>query len=232
MTDTEPVLPWRVRRARDVAGFLSPAARRAAVEYGVDARSLLGRGAGGRVTVADVHAGAHALPRGDEVVPFNTVRKRAATLLVASKHTSAHTLVVRRADYSAIEDARKSEGLTALPFVARAVVDALHRYPLMNASVDGESLVVHRSVHLGIAVDLKYEGLVVPDVRDADVLRLHALATSIRDVAALARAKRLMPDDFAGGTFTITNPGASGTWISFPIINQPQVAILSTDGVS
>ena len=217
---------------RQVAGFLSPAARRAAAALGIDARGMTGTGDGGRVTFADVHAGANAAPRGDEVVPFNTVRKRTATLLSASKQTSAHTLVVRRADYTGIEAVRAGAGLTALAFVARAVVDALRQYPLMNASVDGDALVVRRAVNLGIAVDLAYEGLVVPVVRDADGLRLRALATSIRDVAARARAKRLLPDDFAGGTFTITNPGASGTWISFPIINQPQVGILSTDGVS
>jgi 2-oxoglutarate dehydrogenase E2 component (dihydrolipoamide succinyltransferase) len=232
MADAEEILPWRARRIRQVAGFLTPAVRRAATALGIDARGMTGTGEGGRVTLADVLAGANAAPRGDETVPFNTVRKRAATLLVASKHTSAHTLAVRRADYTRIEQARAGAGLTALAFVARAVVDALHQFPLMNAAFDGHALVPHRAVNLGVAVDLNYEGLVVPVIRDADGLRLRALATSIRDVAAKARAKRLMPDDFAGGTFTITNPGASGTWISFPIINQPQVGILSTDGVS
>ena len=91
---------------------------------------------------------------------------------------------------------------------------------------------MHRAVNLGIAVDLDFEGLVVPVVHDADGLRLRALARAITDVATRARARQLVPDDLAGGTFTVTNPGASGTWISFPIINQPQVAILSTDGVS
>ena len=90
---------------------------------------------------------------------------------------------------------------------------------------------MHRAVHLGIAVDLDFQGLVVPVVHDADGLRLRALAAAIRDVAARARARKLTPDDLAGGTFTITNPGASGTWISFPVINRPQVGILATDGV-
>jgi 2-oxoglutarate dehydrogenase E2 component (dihydrolipoamide succinyltransferase) len=87
-------------------------------------------------------------------------------------------------------------------------------------------------VHLGIAVDLDFHGLVVPVVHDADGMRLRALAAAIRSVAARARARKLVPDDLAGGTFTITNPGASGTWISFPVINRPQVGILATDGVS
>ena len=101
-----------------------------------------------------------------------------------------------------------------------------------NASVDGETLVVHRAISLGIAVDLDFQGLVVPVVRNADGLRLRALARAINDVATRARAKKLTPDDLAGGTFTVTNPGGSGTWLSFPIINQPQVAIVATDGVS
>ena len=151
-------------------------------------------------------------------------------------------MTVVAADYAAVETVRRdaraefraAEGfsLTSLPFVARAVIDALHEYPLMNASVDGETLVVHRAVHLGIAVDLDFQGLVVPVIHDADGLRLRALAAAIFELASRARAKRLTPDDLAGGTFTITNPGASRTWISFPIINAPQVGILATDGVS
>jgi pyruvate/2-oxoglutarate dehydrogenase complex dihydrolipoamide acyltransferase (E2) component len=91
---------------------------------------------------------------------------------------------------------------------------------------------VHRAVHLGIAVDLDFRGLVVPVVHDADGLRLRALGGAIRDLATRARARKLGPDDLAGGTFTITNPGASRTWISFAVINRPQVGILATDGVS
>ncbi len=164
--------------------------------------------------------------------------------MLASKSTLAHALAVVAADYTAVDEARTGERLTALPFVARAVVDALREFPLMNATTndattndattndDGASVTTHRAVHLGIAVDLDFQGLVVPVVRDADGLRLRALAAAIRDSAARARARKLGPDDLAGGTFTITNPGASGTWISFPVINRPQVGILATDGVS
>jgi 2-oxoglutarate dehydrogenase E2 component (dihydrolipoamide succinyltransferase) len=114
------------------------------------------------------------------------------------------------------------------------VIDALREFPMMNATMhaDGVSVVMHRAVHLGVAVDLDFKGLVVPVVHDADGLRLRALADAIHDVATRARARRLVPDDLAGGTFTITNPGASRTWISYPVINTPQVGILSTDGVS
>ncbi len=172
------------------------------------------------------------VPPVDDVVPFNNVRRRAAIALLASKRTAPHALTLVATDFSEIERVRSTAGLTALPFVARAVVDALHEYPLLNAAVDGETLVVHRAVNIGIAVDLDYEGLVVPVVRDADGMRLRSLAAAFRDLAARARAKQLGPDDLAGGTFTITNPGAAGTWISFPILNSPQVGILATDGVA
>jgi 2-oxoglutarate dehydrogenase E2 component (dihydrolipoamide succinyltransferase) len=168
----------------------------------------------------------------NRVVPFNNVRRRAATALLTSKRTAPHALTLVAADFSEIERVRSTSGLTALPFVARAVIDALHEYPLLNATVDGEALRVHRSVNIGIAVDLDYEGLVVPVVRNADGMRLRTLAAAFRDLAARARAKQLGPDDVAGGTFTITNPGAAGTWISVPILNSPQVAILATDGVT
>ena len=94
-----------------------------------------------------------------------------------------------------------------------------------------EELIVHKAVHLGIAVDLNFEGLIVPVVKDADTKRMRALAREISELAAKARARKLGADDISGGTFTITNPGPFGTLMTAPIINQPQVAILSTDGV-
>jgi pyruvate dehydrogenase E2 component (dihydrolipoamide acetyltransferase) len=240
-------LPWRRRAARDTRGFVSPAVRNLGRDLGVDPASLLGRGTGARVTLADVRVAGMGADRAsasgtsasgdtgrDEVVPFDNVRRRTAVGLLASKRTIPHALEVVAADYGAIDGARAVARLTALPFVARAVVDALREFPLMNATVaeDGLSVVTHRAVHLGIAVDLDFHGLVVPVVHGADGLRLRALAAAIREVAGRARARKLVPDDLAGGTFTITNPGASGTWISFPVINRPQVGILATDGVS
>ena len=237
-TDSGPV-PWRRRPIRHAASFLSPAVRRAAAERGLDPRALTGSGAFGRVTRSDVFAidasvVAHdpADDPADDVVPFNNVRRRAATALLASKRVAAHALAVVAADYSGIERIRSGSGLTALPFVARAVVDALREFPLLNSTVAADALVVHQAVNLGIAVDLDYHGLVVPVVRGAEGMRLRGLAGAIREVATRARARKLGPDDLAGGTFTITNPGAAGTWISFPILNASQVGILSTDGVS
>jgi 2-oxoglutarate dehydrogenase E2 component (dihydrolipoamide succinyltransferase) len=175
---------------------------------------------------------AEAEPPVDDVVPFNNVRRRAASALLASKRAAPHAFTYVAADFSEIERVRARARLTALPFVARAVTDALREFPRLNASVAGESLIVHRSVNIGIAVDLDYQGLVVPVVRNAEGMRLRALAAAFRDLATRARAKQLGPDDLAGGTFTITNPGAAGTWISVPILNSPQVGILATDGVA
>ncbi len=177
----------------------------------------------------------------DEVVPFTNIRRLTAEHMVRSKATSAHTLVAVEADYEAIEKVRREyrdrfkeeEGisLTYLPFVARALVDALRDFPHMNASVGEDSLVIHRDVHLGIAVDLDRQGLIVPVVRNADGQSLRGLARAMADLAARARTRRISPDDVVGGTFTVTNPGPFGTFLTAPIISQPQVAILSTDGV-
>jgi pyruvate dehydrogenase E2 component (dihydrolipoamide acetyltransferase) len=178
----------------------------------------------------------------DEVVPFTNIRRRTAEHMVRSKATSAHTLMVREIDYERVEQVRRQDGarfrdeegfsLTYLPFVARASVEALSEFPHLNASVGEDALIVHHDVNLGIAVDLDNEGLIVPVVHRAEELNLRGMARRIRDVADRARTKRLSLDDISGGTFSITNAGPFGTLITGAIINQPQVAILSTDGVS
>jgi len=178
----------------------------------------------------------------DEVVPFTNIRRRTAEHMVRSKATSAHTLMVKEIDYERVEQVRRIHGerfreeegftLTYLPFVARATVEALAEYPHLNASVGDDALVVHHDVNLGIAVDLDNQGLIVPVVHRAEELNLRGMARRIRDVADRARTKRLSLDDISGGTFSITNAGPFGTLITGAIINQPQVAILSTDGVS
>jgi pyruvate dehydrogenase E2 component (dihydrolipoamide acetyltransferase) len=177
----------------------------------------------------------------DQVIPFSRIRKVTAEHMVMSKATSAHTLIAVEVDYHEVENVRaarkvafKAEhgtSLTYLPFIARAVVDAIGEFPHVNSSVGNEELIVHRYLNLGIAVDLNFEGLLVPVVRDAHDKRLGALAREISDLAAKARSKRVMPDDLVGGTFTITNAGPFGTFLTAPVINQPQTAILSTDGV-
>jgi 2-oxoglutarate dehydrogenase E2 component (dihydrolipoamide succinyltransferase) len=179
--------------------------------------------------------------RGDEIVPFDNIRRRTAEHMVRSKATSAHVYTSVEVDYERVERARRAhrdqwkerEGfsLTYLPFIARAFCDAVVEFPNVNASVDGDSLVVHHDIHLGVAVDLSFSGLIAPVVRNADGKRLRLLAREMRDLAERARRKQLSPDEVLGGTFTITNAGGYGTLITLPIINQPQVAILSTDGV-
>jgi 2-oxoglutarate dehydrogenase E2 component (dihydrolipoamide succinyltransferase) len=178
----------------------------------------------------------------DEVVPFTNIRRRTAEHMVRSKATSAHTLMVKEIDYERVEQVRRAHGerfrdeegfsLTYLPFVARATVEALSEFPHLNASVGNDELIVHHEVNLGIAVDLDNEGLIVPVVHNAEELNLRGMARRIRDVADRARTKRLSLDDISSGTFSITNAGPFGTLITGAIINQPQVAILSTDGVS
>jgi 2-oxoglutarate dehydrogenase E2 component (dihydrolipoamide succinyltransferase) len=129
---------------------------------------------------------------------------------------------------------RAEEGFTLsyLPFAARATVEALAEFPHLNSSVGADALIVHHDVNLGIAVDLDNEGLIVPVVHNAEELNLRGMARRIRDLAERARNKRLSLDDISGGTFSITNAGPFGTLLTGAIINQPQVAILSTDGVA
>jgi len=186
-------------------------------------------------------APAAAIQGGDEHIPFDNIRRRTAEHMVRSKHTSPHVLTAIEVDFEAVDrvravhkaEWREREGfaLTYLPFVARAVCDTLAEYTHLNASVGGDQLIVHRAVNLGIAVDLDERGLIVPVVKGAGGKRLRQIARDVRDLAERARNRKLTPDDVTGGTFTITNPGPFGTLVSAPIINQPQVAILSTDGV-
>ncbi len=178
---------------------------------------------------------------GDSVVPFSNVRRRTAEHMVRSKQTSPHAFIAAETDFENVERVRRSHGgrfraeegfsLTYLPFVARAAVEALREYPLLNASVAEDSLVVHSEVNLGIAVDLDYEGLIVPVIHRAEEVTLRGIARRVRDLADRARTRQLSADDIAGGTFSITNDGPFGTYFTVPIINQPQVAILATDGI-
>jgi pyruvate dehydrogenase E2 component (dihydrolipoyllysine-residue acetyltransferase) len=157
-------------------------------------------------------------------------------------HTSPHVLTVVEVDYENVDRVRKvhkeewrqSEGfsLTYLPFVARAVIDAFAEFPDVNAQVEDDHLLVFREVNLGIAVDLDFQGLIVPVLKGADTMRLRGIARDVNELADRARNRKLGVDDITGGTFTITNNGSYGTYITAAIINQPQVAILSTDGIA
>jgi pyruvate dehydrogenase E2 component (dihydrolipoamide acetyltransferase) len=177
----------------------------------------------------------------DTAIGHTNIRRRTAEHMIRSKQTSAHVYASIEVDFEGVDRVRSAEreafktaegfSLTYLPFISRAVVDAIREYPEVNASFGENELIVHNYVNLGIAVDLDFKGLMVPVIHDADGKRMRALAREISDLARRARAKQLGPDDIAGGTFTITNPGPFGTTMTLPIINQPQVAIVSTDGV-
>ena len=181
---------------------------------------------------------------GDEVVKLSRMRLITADLMVKSLKTSAHVWTSVEVDFEHVEQVRqqhreqfkKREGvsLTYLPFIARAVCDALREFPSVNSSVDIESqtMTLHHYVNLGIAVDLSEQGLVAPVVKNADSLNIRGLARNIAAVAAGARARTLAAADMSGSTFTITNPGPFASYASAPVINQPNVAILSTDGIA
>jgi pyruvate dehydrogenase E2 component (dihydrolipoamide acetyltransferase) len=175
----------------------------------------------------------------DTVEKMSVMRKRIAEHMVLSRRTSAHVHSVFEVNFSRVAEirrARKAEferagtKLTYLSFIAKAVIDALHAVPIVNASVDGENIIYHRDVNIGIAVALD-RGLIVPVIRNADEKNLLGLSRAIADLANRARAKQLKPDEVQAGTFTITNPGVFGALFGMPIINQPQVAILGVGNV-
>ncbi|MDE0215381.1 MAG: 2-oxo acid dehydrogenase subunit E2 [bacterium] len=177
----------------------------------------------------------------DTMVPLSNIRRITGEHMVRSKTVSPHVLTAVEVDFEGVERVRQAHrqafkaehgfSLTYLPFIARAVCDAIHSYPHINASVGDGELVVHNYINLAIAVDLDFQGLLAPVVVDADRKRLVPIAEEVADLSRRARAKKLNADEISGGTFTITNPGQWGTMMQFPIINQPQVAILSTDGI-
>jgi 2-oxoglutarate dehydrogenase E2 component (dihydrolipoamide succinyltransferase) len=184
-------------------------------------------------------------PRVDELVgpsrsePMSPMRQAIARHMTQSRRTAAHCTTIVEADFTRVAARRaelreamrrRSVSLTYLAFVALATVEALQEHPRLNASVDGEEIVYHDDVNLGIAVALE-DGLIVPVIRRAQRLSLEGMAAAIGDVAQRARERRLDPDEVHGGTFTITNPGQFGAVLATPIINQPQVAILDLEAV-
>ena len=171
--------------------------------------------------------------------PMSAMRQAIARHMLESRRTAAHCTTIVEADFSRVaarraelrgELGRRGVNLTYLAFVALATVEALQQHPKLNASVDGEEIVYHDDVNLGIAVALD-DGLIVPVIRQAQRLSLEGVAAAIADVAERARNRRLEPDEVNGGTFTVTNPGQFGAVLATPIINQPQVAILDLEAI-
>jgi 2-oxoglutarate dehydrogenase E2 component (dihydrolipoamide succinyltransferase) len=219
----------------------SPAARRIADERGIDIAAVAGTGRGGVVSKPDVLA---APPRGGNgATPgeretrekMSTRRKRIAENLLQSQHATAHLTTFNEVDMSALnalrdkykEKIEKEHGvrLTFMPFFVRAVCQALKQFPTINAQVDGDTIVYKHYVNMGIAVASE-QGLVVPNVKDADRKGLLDVSREITEVAKRARDGKLTMEDLTGGTFTITNGGVFGSLVSTPIINYPQVGIL------
>jgi 2-oxoglutarate dehydrogenase E2 component (dihydrolipoamide succinyltransferase) len=171
----------------------------------------------------------------DEVVAMTRIRKITAENMTLSKRTSAHVTTVFHVDYTNVARLREKSKdaflekngvkLTYLPFIFRAAIQALKEFPQVNASIDGDNVVYHKDVHLGMAVALDW-GLLVPVIKNADEKSILGLARATQDLAERARSKRLRPEEIQGGTFTVTNPGMFGSLFGTPIIPQPQVAIL------
>jgi len=216
----------------------SPAARRIADERGIDIAAIAGTGRGGVVSKPDVLAtkgnGAAAGER-ETREKMSTRRKRIAENLLQSQHATAHLTTFNEVDMSALnalrdkykEKIEKEHGvkLTFMPFFVRAVCQALKQFPTVNAQIDGDTIIYKHYVNMGIAVASE-QGLVVPNIKDADRKGLLDLSREIGEVAKRARDGKLTMDNLTGGTFTITNGGVFGSLISTPIINYPQVGIL------
>lgn len=254
-TKTTQGLPSRKSREK-----LSPAVRRLLKEHDLDVSLINGTGREGRVTrkdvVAYIESGAATPPAGAPAaapppktasaesgtrIPFDRVRRVTAAHMVRSKATSPHVLQTIDVDFHQVDVARlarkdrwkreKGYSLTYLPFVARAICLAIQDFPRVNASVEDDSLVVHADINLAIAIDLNHEGLVAAVTRNAGDLTVPQLAEGFNDLVSRARSNKLRPDDLQGGTYTLSNPGPFGTLFTAPIINQPQVGILSMDAV-
>jgi 2-oxoglutarate dehydrogenase E2 component (dihydrolipoamide succinyltransferase) len=238
-------------------GPLSPLVRKMAREHGIDLARVTGTGAGGRITKQDLeHHLAQPAPAAPaappapvpaaapgaktRLEPMSTMRLKIAEHMVASKRISPHVTTVHRVDMTRVAklrerhkadvQARYGFSLTYLPFVARAAAEALRAYPLVNASIDGNNIVYHNEIHIGIAVALE-NGLIVPVIRHAGEKNVLGLQRAIADLATRARSRQLKPDEVLGGTFSITNFGSFGSLMGTPVINQPQVAIMGVGTV-
>jgi 2-oxoglutarate dehydrogenase E2 component (dihydrolipoamide succinyltransferase) len=176
-----------------------------------------------------------------DVAPMSVMRQKIAEHMVMSKHTSPHVYSIEEADMTGIANLRaRAKGefekrhetkLTFMPFFLRAAVEALRAFPVVNSSVDGNNLVMHREINLGIAVALD-AGLIVPVIKGADEKNFLGLQRAVNDLAERARTKKLKPDEVQDSTFSITNPGSVGGLMGLAVINQPNVAILGIGGIA
>jgi pyruvate/2-oxoglutarate dehydrogenase complex dihydrolipoamide acyltransferase (E2) component len=222
----------------------SPIVQRIANEHGLDLSGIVGTGRGGRVRKQDVlaaierplHSESPYRPD-EEAGTLSRMRRTIGEHMKRSLETAATCTTWMEADMTRVEAARRQAkasgllGVTSLPIVARCAIEALHEHPALNATLEGERYTRHDAVHLGIAVSLGEEGLIVPVIRDAQDLSAEGLGRAVKDLARRARDGALTPDEVHGGTFTITNPGQFGSLMATPVINQPQVAILDLEAI-
>lgn len=175
-----------------------------------------------------------------DLIPHTTLRRAIAEHMVFSEHTSPHVTTVMEVDLSRVvahrlanKDAfaRDRVNLTFTAYFISAIVSAIKAYPIANSSWSDDGILVHRQINIGMATSLGEDGLIVPVIKHADSLSLLGLARTINDLASRARARKLLPDEVKGGTFTITNHGISGSLFATPIINQPQCGILGTGAI-
>lgn len=236
----------------------SPGVRRILREAQIPLEKIESSDPGGRVTLKDAELAVKRKstqpPRGvdskEKTKPVrgerqwrpNSIQKRTGEHMVTSKNTSPHAATIIEVCYDNIANVRHKKGenfkeregftLTYLPFIALAVMEAMKDFPRINATMgEKETLTIHQNINLALAVDLDHEGLVAPVIKKADELRLRGVARQFHSAALRARTRNLQVEDLQGGTFTISNSGTYGTHLVLPIINQPQVAILSTDGI-
>jgi len=224
--------------------FHSPVVQRLAAEHGVDLGGVPGTGRGGRISKQDVLAAVEKplhtespyraeAPAGQ----LSRMRRAIGAHMKRSLETAATCTTWMECDMARVEQSRRGAkassllGVTPLPIVARAAMDVLGEHPALNATLEGERYTRHEAVHLGVAVSLGEDGLIVPVIRDAHALTVEELGVAIRELAKRARKQQLSPDEVGGGTFTVTNPGQFGSLMATPVINQPQVAILDLEAV-
>lgn len=237
-TPREPAVPG-VPAAPGRRQAISPVARRVARELGVEISQVAGTGAGGLVTEKDVRAFASQgmaapvveAPEDAQVIPLTGLRRRIAERVSLSRRTAADVTTVVDVDVSEVAALRKESGSSYTAYVVWAAAQALREFPILNASLVEERILVKRDIHIGVAVALD-QGLLVPVIRFADRKDVEGISREIDEMAARARDGQLTPDDLTGSTFTVTNSGAFGSLLFTPIINQPEVAILGMGKVA
>jgi 2-oxoglutarate dehydrogenase E2 component (dihydrolipoamide succinyltransferase) len=236
----------------------SPLVRRIARDHNIDIGRIRGSGLSGRVTKHDIlsflESGRAASPsprdappagpvfksgENVQIVPMSIMRRKIAEHMVLSVRTSPHVYSVYEVSFARVSALREKKKLayeaagaklTFTAFIAKAAVEALRQFPIVNASIDGDNIVYKKDINLGIAVAIE-NGLIVPVIRNADEKNLMALSRAIDDLANRARTKKLNPEEVQGGTFTITNPGVFGALYGLPLINQPQAAIMGVGAI-